>query len=210
MEFFLPFLFGFIASTIGILPPGLLNMTASKIGIQEGKNRAVLFAIGATIIVLLQTFIAVKFAEIIDKSPEILMLIRKVGLFIFTILTIYFFSTSKKFKPKNQAFKIKSKKSRFFMGMLLSALNFFPIPYYVFVSVSLGANGLFRFEQLCVNAFVLGTGLGAFAMFYAYIEMFKKMEHKATFILNNMNYIIGTITGLVSINTLVNILKSYF
>ena len=209
MTIALPLFLGFLTSAIGITPPGLINMTAAKVSIEEGRTRAFVFAGGAVTIILLQTFLAVVFAKFIDKTPSVVILLREVGLVIFTGLTLYFFLTTKKIKRNDDDVRLKSKKSRFFLGMLLSALNFFPIPFYVFVSVTLATYDYFSFEKSFIYNYVIGSGLGAYFAFYCYISFFKKMESKTEFLLNNMNYIIGSITGLVSIITLVNIINYY-
>ena len=210
MTFTLPLFLGFLTSSIGIIPPGLINMTAAKVSIQEGRTRAFVFAIGAVLIIFLQTFLAVVFAKFIDSNPSVLLLLREVGLFIFTGLTIYFFFYAKKIKRKDDDTALKSKRSRFFLGMLLSALNFFPIPFYVFVSVTLASYDYFSFEKSFVYSFVVGSGLGAMFAFSCYIVYFKKMQSKSEFLLKNMNYLIGSITGLVSIITLANIINHYW
>ena len=207
MTFAIPIFLGFLTSAIGITPPGLINMTAAKVSIEEGRTRAFIFAAGAVTIILLQTFLAVVFAKFIDRNPSVVILLREVGLVIFTGLTIYFFLTKNQIKRKDDETRLKSKKSRFFLGMLLSALNFFPIPFYVFVSVTLASYDYFSFEMNFVYNFVIGSGLGALFAFYCYIAFFKKMENKTGFLIKNMNYIIGSITGLVSIITLVNIIN---
>lgn len=210
MNFALPIFLGFLTSAIGITPPGLINMTAAKVSIEEGRQRAFIFAIGAVTIILLQTFLAVVFAKFIDGNPSVVILLREVGLVIFTALTFYFFLTSKKIKKKDESTRLKSKRSRFFLGMLLSALNFFPIPFYVFVSVTLASYDYFSFEKSFVYSFVLGSGLGAMFAFYRYIAFFKKLESKTEFFMENMNYIIGSITGIVSLITLANIVNYYW
>ena len=209
MTFALPLILGFLASAVGITPPGLINMTAAKVSVEEGRTRAFVFAGGATLIVLIQAFIAIVFAKFIDNNPDVVIVLREVGLAIFSVLTFYFFWTSKKMKPKEKNIKLRSKKSRFFLGMLLSALNLFPIPFYVFVSVTLATYNYFSFEKPFIYTFVIGSGIGAYFAFYCYIAFFKKMESKTAFILNNMNYIIGSITGLVSVITLINVIKYY-
>ena len=210
MNFALPIFLGFLTSAIGITPPGLINMTAAKVSIEEGRQRAFIFAIGAVTIIVLQTFLAVVFAKFIDGNPSVVILLREVGLVIFTALTFYFFLTSKKIKKKDDSTRLKSKRSRFFLGMLLSALNFFPIPFYVFVSVTLASYDYFSFEKSFVYSFVLGSGLGAMFAFYCYIAFFKKLESKTEFFMENMNYIIGSITGIVSLITLANIVNYYW
>lgn len=209
MNIALPIFLGFLTSAIGITPPGLINMTAAKVSIEEGRTRAFVFAAGAITIILVQTFLAVVFAKFIDQNPSVIILLREIGLVIFTGLTLYFFLTKNQIKRKDDETHLKSKKSRFFLGMLLSALNFFPIPFYVFVSVTLATYEYFSFEMNFVYSFVIGSGLGALFAFYCYIAFFKKMESKTEFLLKNMNYIIGSITGLVSIITLINIINYY-
>jgi len=210
MGYALPLFLGFLTASVGITPPGLINMTAAKVSVKEGRSQALIFAAGATAVVLVQTFIAVIFAQFIDRNPQIIVLLREIGLAIFSALTVFFFWRGKSDPAaKEKRVKFHSKKSRFFFGMLLSALNFFPIPFYVFISVTLASYKYFSFDDLFVSTFVLGSGIGAFFAFYCYIAFFKKMEARTAFVLQNMNYIIGTITGIVSVIALCNIIRFY-
>ncbi|SHF94720.1 LysE family transporter [Flavobacterium defluvii] len=211
MVYLTPILSGFIAAAIGIIPPGLINMTAAKINLKEGKKNALWFVIGAVLVIFFQVYVAVLFARVIDNRPDVVTLLREVGFVIFSILTIYFLFIAKEPKTKKKS-KIKksSKKSRFFLGMLLSVLNFFPIPYYVVVSVTLASYNLFVFENTIIFAFVLGSVLGSFVVLYSYIAFFGKIEKKTDYLMRNMNTIIGSITGLVAVVTLFNILNYYF
>mgnify|MGYP003607438821 FL=1 len=211
MALFTPLLSGFIAAAIGIIPPGLINMTAAKINLKEGKKNAMWFILGAVLVIFFQVYIAVLFARVIDNRPDVVTLLREVGFVIFSILTIYFLFIAKEPKSKKKS-KIKksSKKSRFFLGMLLSGLNFFPIPYYVVVSVTLASYHLFVFENDVIFTFVLGSVLGSFAILYSYIAFFGRIEKKTDYLMRNMNTIIGIITGLVAVVTLFNILNYYF
>ncbi|OXB01504.1 lysine transporter LysE [Flavobacterium oncorhynchi] len=211
MALFTPLLSGFIAAAIGIIPPGLINMTAAKINLKEGKKNALWFVIGAVLVIFFQVYVAVLFARVIDNRPDVVTLLREVGFVIFSILTIYFLFIAKEPQGKKKS-KIKksSKKSRFFLGMLLSGLNFFPIPYYVLVSVTLASYHLFAFENNTIFTFVLGSVLGSFAVLYSYIAFFGRIEKKTDYLMRNMNTIIGSITGLVAIATLFNILNYYF
>jgi hypothetical protein len=43
-----------------------------------------------------------------------------------------------------------------------------------------------------------------------YVVFFNKLKSKADFYINNMNKIIGTITGIVALLTLFNLAKYYF
>ncbi|GEC73429.1 Threonine/homoserine/homoserine lactone efflux protein [Flavobacterium flevense] len=200
---------GFISAFIGITPPGLLNMTAAKVGMKEGRRNAFWFVSGAVLVIFVQVYLAVLFARIINTRPDIILLLREVGFGIFGTLTVYFLWIAKKPKIKQPKIKKYSEKKRFFLGMLLSVLNFFPVPYYVFVSISLSSYALFSFDITSVFLFVSGAVLGSAVVFYFYIIFFEKIEKRADYLLKNMNTIIGCITGVISIITLINILEHY-
>ena len=211
MTFFVSFLSGFMAAVIGIFPPGLINMTAAKTSVNDGRNRAMLFVFGALSIIFFQTYISVLFAQYINNHDEVVVLLREIGLIIFSVLSVYFLVFAKKPNTEQEkALQIKSKKNSFFIGMLISVINFFPIPYYVFVSVTLASFKIFSFDIFSIFCFVFGTVAGSFIVFYCYVVFFDKMKSKTDYFVRNMNTIIGTITGIVALITLVNILKYYY
>jgi threonine/homoserine/homoserine lactone efflux protein len=201
--------FGFISAVIGILPPGLINMTAAKVDIKEGKRAALSFVFGAVLIIIFQVYIAILFAQFIGEHPKVVVVLREVGGVIFTLLTVYFLAIAKTPHQKKGVIKKQRTSTRFLLGMLLSALNFFPIPYYVIVSLYLASYGWFVFETLSVFVFVLGAVLGSLLVFYGYISFFSKIENKTDFFMQNMNKIIGSITGIIALFTLFNIVKYY-
>lgn len=210
MKIVLPFLFGFLAAVVGVIPPGLINMTAAKVSLTDGKKRAMMFVLGALLIIFFQTYISVIFAHYIDEHQEVVIMLREIGLFIFIALTVYFLKFAKKPKINDENIQVKSKRSRFFMGMVISAINFFPIPYYVLISIALASYKVFTFETWPIYSLVFGVVLGSFSVFYFYVVFFNKMKSKADFLINNMNKMIGIITGFVAVLTLFNIVKYYF
>ena len=211
MSVFIPFISGFIAAFIGVLPPGLINLTAAKVSLTDGKKRAMMFVLGALLVIFYQTYISVIFAEYINEHQDIVILLHKIGLVIFIGISIYYLFFAK--NPNLQTdddFHLKSKRSRFFMGMLISAINFFPSPYYVLVSITLATYNIFTFNSLSIYSLVSGVVIGSFSIFYLYVTFFNKMKSKADYFVNNMNKIIGTITGLIAVITLFNVIKNYF
>ncbi|ESU29714.1 hypothetical protein FLJC2902T_01880 [Flavobacterium limnosediminis JC2902] len=205
----MPLILGFTAASIGVAPPGLLNMTAAKVSAVDGRNRAIIFALGASVTVFFQTYIAVLFAKFIDRNPDIVVLLQEIGVFIFSALTVYFFWAGKKKKRKEEEIRMRSKTSRFFLGMLLAFLNLLPIPYHVVISIWCSRKGWFFFNQSHISLFVLGSVTGSFLMFYLYILFFKKKDvDKPSFLMTNGNYIIGTVTGIISLFTLFKIITS--
>jgi threonine/homoserine/homoserine lactone efflux protein len=207
LDFLPPLILGFAIAIIGILPPGLINMTAARVSVKDGKNEAISFAIGATVIVFIQSYVAIQFAKFINSRQDIIALLQEIGLFIFMVITLFLFWTAKKPKKAKHEIKLHSKSNRFFLGMLLSSLNLFPIPFYVFVSITLSTYNLFYFNPFYIYPFVAGVVTGSFTGFYLYILYFKNHQNKSDYLINNGNYIIGCITGLISLVTLFKLIN---
>lgn len=207
MSVLLNFAIGFIAALVGVIPPGLLNMSAAKISMKQGRKIALLFSAGVCLTVCVQTYVALLFARYLDKHPEIIDMLQKVALGIFLCITIYFFFIAKDTRRAIPKEVNHSKTNRFFYGILLAALNLLPLPYWVYISVTFSAFGWFSFEQPGLWAAVIASGFGTFLMLAIYIQFFKqKEENKRSSI--NMNYIIGLITAMISVITLIKIINS--
>jgi threonine/homoserine/homoserine lactone efflux protein len=208
MTLVLPYFFGFIAAIVGVLPPGLINLTAAKISLNHSKKQAFQFVMGAVITIFLQTYISVLFARLLDQNQQIVILFREIGFVIFTILTLYFFKFAK--KPALQQTTDSNNVSNFLLsGLGVAAINIFPIPYYVFVSISMASYSVFSFQTTQILSLVLGVVTGSALIFYCYVVFFNRLKQK-TNALQNMNKIIGSITGFVALATLFNLLKYYF
>ena len=81
---------GLIIAFVGVIPPGLLNMTAAKISLKEGYSRGIMFSIGVCLIVMVQTYIAVIFARYLSNHPDIIEILQRVAFVIFILITIYY------------------------------------------------------------------------------------------------------------------------
>ncbi len=207
MAIFLNFCVGFVASIIGVIPPGLLNMYAAKISMKEGRRNAILFSLGVCITVMAQTFVALLFARYIEMHPEIVSMLQKVALGIFICLTIYFFFIAKDTRREVPDKMHHSKTNRFFSGMLIGALNLLPLPYWVYISLTFSDFGWFTFSHWGIAICVLASALGTFAMLAIYVQFFRpKDEPKKMNV--NMNYIIGAITLLICVVTFIRILNT--
>jgi threonine/homoserine/homoserine lactone efflux protein len=201
------FFLGLVVALIGVVPPGLLNMTAAKISLKEGHVRGVMFSIGVCVIVIAQTYLAAIFARYLTKHVEVVDVLQRVAFVIFVLITIYFLFIAKKVTKNVKEPSVRSKKSRFFQGMFLSSLNVFPIPYQAYMTITLASFGWLNFGQINIISYVAGAAMGTFVMLYVYIFFFDKIKDKSISSQKSMNYLIGGITGIISIITLINIIK---
>jgi threonine/homoserine/homoserine lactone efflux protein len=207
MSLILNFIIGFIAALIGVIPPGLLNMSAVKISIKEGRKKAFLFSVGVSCTVLIQTYIALIGARYLDSHPDVIKILQKVGLGIFICLTLYFLFIAKDTRREIPEDTTKSKTNRFFKGMMIAALNLLPLPYWVYIGVTFAGFGWFSFEQSGLLAATIGSALGTLAMLGLYIQFFKRKDDKPR-VQANMNLVIGLITAVIAIITAFKIFTS--
>lgn len=201
------FFLGLFVALVGVIPPGLLNMTAARISLKEGAGRGIMFSTGVSIVVFIQTYIAAIFARYLSNRPDIVEILQRVAFVIFVLITIYFLVLASKQKEVKAKTEIKSKHGRLLHGMLLSALNVFPIPYQAYMTITLASFGVMDFERTNIITYVTGASMGTFVMLYFYIFFFDKIKDRKFTSQKSMNYSIGIITGIVALVTFINILR---
>lgn len=206
MNYILPFLTGLGASVFGTLLPGILNATVVKISKREGMKNAYSFMLGTFIIIALQTYLAVFFAKIIDRSVFITNIIREIGFVVFLILTIYFFVAKPK-KSDDSEIEITQKRKRFTQGILLALINVFPIFYYVFITITAVNNNFYEINYISNVFLTVGVLIGSFLAFMFYINLFKNAVLQENFVLKNINKILGCVTGII---TVINLYKLFY
>ena len=208
MIFVLAIFLGLIISIGGIIIPGMLNMTIAKISIKENQKQALNFALGAVVVVFIQSFLGTYFAKFLDANPVFSEGLKKIGTFIFIGLTIAFtimgFNAKKK---KDIEFTIDKKRNRFFYGMAMSSFNMFAIPWYALTSLMMSSKDLFQYDMISIILFSVSAAVGTYFVFYLYAKFFKLIEHKLTFIVQNINFLIAALTGIVAISS---VYKMYF
>jgi len=205
MDYLSHIFFGFIMAFAGLVPPGMLNMTAVRTSIEKGRKAGITFSAGAASIVFIQASIALIFANYLNKHPEIVENLKMAGIVVFVLLAVFFFlQARKKFKAEG-----KEKKGNYFVtGMLMSSMNMLAIPFYLGLSAFLGAKGQLVLAQPYITIFVVGAVLGAFALFATYSYFAEIIVKKAQFIAKNINYILSALFVVLAITTLVKLLNS--
>ena len=208
MEISIVFLLGLLLAFVGVIPPGLLNMTAAKISLKEGHVRGFVYSIGVCVVVGVQTYLATIFAKYLNQHPDVIDILKRVALVLFNLISIYFFLLAKSNSSPQKVDTFKSKKSRFFQGILMSALNVFPIPYQAYIVTTLMSYNWLSLDRLAIGSYVAGAISGTFVALYIYILFFDKIKNSKFTAPKRMNYAIGIITSLISLSTLINIINA--
>lgn len=208
MEIIIPFTLGLLITMLAVFPPGLLNITAAKISVTQGYSPSIWFSIGACLVVLLQTYIAISVARYLSKHPDVIAILKLVAIILFALISIYFIAIAK-IKPETQAkIKTTSNSNRFLQGVFLSSINVFPIPFQSYMTITFASLGWLHFDKTSSFSYIMGAGTGAFIILYIYIFFFDKIKDKKITSPKNMNYLIGIITGLVAVISLIDLLKN--
>ena len=203
MTFVLAIFLGLIISIGGIIIPGMLNMTIAKISIKESQKQALNFALGAVVVVFIQSFLGTYFAKFLDANPVFSEGLKKIGTIIFIILTIAFTIMGLKAKKQKEIkVDIEAKRNRFFYGMALSSFNMFAIPWYALTTLMMASKELFQYDIISILLFSFAAASATYLVFYLYAKFFKQIEHKLTFIVQNINFLIATLTGIVAVSSL--------
>ena len=182
----------------------MLNMTALKISLEKGRKATNSYALGVAIIAIPQAIVAVVLTKYIADNPIILETLEKAGIFIFMLLSYYFYRESKKAKIKVE--EVKAKKANYFLtGITLSVINMFAIPFFCGIVILLKTFELFSFHFVPVFFFILGSVIGTFYILFLYGKYAKIIQRKTGRLTNDINLILAILTATVAIFTIIKL-----
>lgn len=191
------FLYCFAWSYLGVIPPGVININAAKISVEQGRKRGLIFTLGACLIIAVQAGLAIVIAEFLNLTSDELLSIQKIGVTIFFFLSVYFLIAAR-LKSKPKELELNRKSTVFIKGVFFSLINVFPIPFYSFVCTSLTTSGNFSFSTLDVIIFISAIVLGSFMAVGTYVILFKKSKNAENFS-RNANYLLSALTLIIAI-----------
>ncbi len=198
MNYILPLIIGFGAAFLGMIQPGMLNMTAVKISLSKGKSEGLKFSVGAASVVIIQAFIAVVFAKYLVDNPEVINWLKKIAVFVLLALAISFFMQAGK---EMKATGKDKKGNNYLVGFLMSLLNMLAIPFYLVAATWAESKGYFKIEPPYSYLYVIGAVFGSFSIFAIYAIFAKKIANKAQFIAKNINYILAVLFIVLALLT---------
>jgi threonine/homoserine/homoserine lactone efflux protein len=198
------FFFGFFFSFVGSITPSMLNMTALKVSLEKGRKEVNKYALGVSLIVFPQVYIAVVLIKYIAENPSILEILEKLGIVIFILLSFYFYRESKKSKIQVEGITTKNE-NVFLTGITLSILNMFAIPFFCGIIITLDTFNQFSFNFIPVLFFILGSVFGTFYILFLYGKFAKTIQQKTGKLTKDINLILSVLTGLVAIFTIIKL-----
>lgn len=195
----------FFAALVGVIPPGLVNMSIAKtcvdISLKAGKQKA----IGAAIIVFVQAFIAILIAKEIKKYPDYNESLLFIGVFVLSVMLIYFLISAIRQKTIHLSRKASGNKNYFLRGAGISSLNIFPIPYFVVLSTLFTPVNHIEFSVQIKLLFSLSAALGSLTTFLGYVYFFDKIIKQNDTFKQYSNYFMAVLMLCLLVITLYRI-----
>lgn len=187
MQYFNHFILGWAMGTVGIILPGIVNMTVVDVSIRKGLREAVRYSAGGAMAMAIQVFIAVAFTSYLIKHPEVVAFLKQISVVIFLGLSAAFFILAR----KAQVRKAEDKSDRsFLLGFIVSSMNALAIPYYFAASAYFRARGWITADWPCRWFYIIGTTVGAFGLLVLYARFAQFIARRAQYLARNINYIL--------------------
>jgi threonine/homoserine/homoserine lactone efflux protein len=205
MFYLLNFSLGTIFAVIGVLPPGILNMTAAKTAIQRDVKTSIWFASGASVIVFFQAYVGMFLAKYLNTLPAVIETIQKAALVILSSLAIYFFYQAKR-QHNNDIREEEKRGNAFSFGLFLSMLNVLAIPYHTAIATYFEVQGLIRLENPFILFYSTGASVGTFFVIWGYIRFAAVIRKRTAYIARNINYILSIFCLVLLIITLLKLI----
>ncbi len=187
-EIILHFALGFIASIIGGLPFGLVNLSVVDSTLNRGERAAFWVSAGATIIeiafVLLAIFLGSSLAVYMGNNAWIEIIIIMV---LLAAGVSFFLKKSKGSGKKTLAMP------DFVKGVFLNILSMQVLLYWFVAVAYLQAVSLIVFTAECIVAFTVAVALGKMLTLLFYRLLAIKIKSKSSIIARKINLIIGSI-----------------
>lgn len=198
------FLVTYFAAVLGVVPPGLVNMSVAKTCVLRGRRNGVLVSVGASFIVLLQALLAILMTKYIFRYPVVNNMLLRAGLVIFVIMGAYFLIVARK-GSKEVAVDPTIGLRSLLKGMGIALLNILPIPYFYAIGAAMNIGGHVEYHIGDIFIFVLAAALGTFSTLYLYVIFFMKIEEKAAVFSKYSNYFMAALMLILVIVTLIRI-----
>lgn len=192
-EFFWHFSIGLVVSFLGSIPLGTVNLAVVQTTINSNFRAGFYFALGATIIELIYSAIAIKFIAVLLNNAHVELSIQIISIPAFLILGIFYYRK----QNSSREVEIRNKKS-FYNGLLIGLVNPLQIPFWIAYGSYLLSNEWIRNEDSLLNMFIAGISVGTLLVLTLIALVSKKIIGRLDLQTNTVNKGIGVILFLLT------------
>lgn len=183
------FMAGLVVSFLGTLPPGVLNVTVTRITFRQGRMAAFWFVIACGVVEFMYSYLAVLLTQLVVKEGFIRYISD--GLTIVVLLGMEIFYLR---KPISVPVADQRNTSSFGLGVGLSLLNLAAFPFWTIYTTLLVKEGFVNLmNQRGMFIYVTGIALGTLAGLWVFVWLSERVRP----ILTTYAHRIDQFTGLL-------------
>lgn len=165
------FLMAFVFSFLGSIPPGTLNLTVLRLGLEKKMNVAFRFALAAALIEYPYAWLALLFEDWVTSSPAVVSNFKLISAAV--MLTLGILTIRSATKPVAEAQPVRE--SGFRKGLILSILNPLALPFWIGITAYLKMQGWITLSSTAeIHAYLFGISLGAFVLLMLVAQLARK------------------------------------
>ncbi len=194
------FAIGWLASFLGTLPFGPINLSVVSRTVKDSLRAGLWFALAAALVEIAQSFIALHCSALINQyldTPWIKW--ATAGLFI--LLGLVFMLRREKIQEEEDMGKRKD--NNFLAGIIISVINFQAIPFWIFILTYLDMSHHVRIDTSLslggIALFLFGVSTGKFAALTLFGLASQSVKNRVSQLKFWMNKVIGFILLLIGI-----------
>jgi len=197
------FITGLFISFLGALPLGTLNVAAMQISASDGIKQAIYFSLGALIVEMIYVRISLVAMDWVRQRKQLFRMLEWISILIVIALAITsFIAASKPSGGKNII--LDSMLPKFFMGIVMSAVNPVQIPFWFGWSTVLFTKKILQARDKDYNFYIAGIGFGTFIGNAVFIFGGRFIVDKLN---NNQKILNWSIGGIFAITAIILIWK---
>lgn len=192
------FFVGMLVSFLGSLPLGTLNVAAMQISVTDGTRPALYFSFGSLLVEIIYVRLSLVAMDWIRMQERIFKILEWVTLLIVLALAVSSFYAAMTPSVKENVI-LSSTLHRFWLGVIMSAVNPVQIPFWFGWSTVLFTKKILLPKNNHYNSYIVGIGLGTLVGNCVFIFGGQFVADKLNNNNNIINWIIGGIFAITAI-----------
>lgn len=200
------FVMGLMISFLGTLPLGTLNISAMQISVTDGIRPALYFVTGALIIEMIYVRVSLVAMHWVLRNKRLFRWLEWASIVIILALAISSFVAAADPVVKKNVL-LSSGIHRFWLGILMSALNPVQIPFWFGWSTVLFTKNVLQHRNNHFNIYILGIGVGTFIGNLIFIFGGRFIVEVLNTNQKVLHWIIGTIFLITAVILAVKVVK---
>lgn len=156
---------GMVVSFLGTLPPGVLNVTVTRITLKQGSWAALLFVLACGLVEFVYSYLAVLLTQLVVQNGFVKYLTDGLTAVVLIIMGIYYLR-----KPVSTAVAHERDSRPFTLGVVLSLLNLAAFPFWTIYTTLLIQKGWVTLTSPAWTLlYVTGISLGTLAGLWVFV-----------------------------------------